>query len=240
VQLSLVIPAYNEEERIGATLQHVCGYLRAQHYEAEVLVVDDGSRDGTAEEVRKSIALCGDMISLLQLPHNQGKGAAVRAGLRQGSGRQRVFYDADGSTPIEELEKMAAAFAAGADIVIGSRALPDSQVEVRQAWYRQTMGRIFNLAERSLGLTRFKDTQCGFKGFTAHACGILLPRQTIERFSFDAELLFIAQRHQLKIVEVPVRWLNEPKSRVNPVIDSVDMLLDLVQIRWNASRGRYD
>ena len=239
MQFSLVIPAYNEAERIGRTLRQVCLYFGAQAYDAEVLVVDDGSEDATAAEVRTCMETYGGIVSLIQLPRNEGKGAAVRAGMKQASGRFRAFFDADGSTPIEEVDQMLGQFARGADVVIGSRALPQSRIEVRQAWYRQTMGRVFNLAERSLGLTRFKDTQCGFKGFTAEACAVILPRQTVARFSFDAELLYIAQAHGLHIVEVPVRWLNSPKSRVNPITDSFNMLLDLLRIRWRAWRGCY-
>lgn len=238
MHLSLVIPAYNEANRIGATLAKADQYLAAQDYDAEIVVVDDGSDDDTA-------ALLDTYTSTTplvwnRLENNRGKGYAVRNGMTQlATGAYRVFYDADASTPIEELEKLWPCFEDGADVAIGSRALPDSDVAVHQAWYRESMGRINNTILRALGVTRFKDTQCGFKGFTAAACDVVFPRQTIKRFSFDAELLFIAAKHGLRIDEVPVRWENSPDSRLNPVTDSTRMLWDLLGIRLKDAQGAY-
>lgn len=238
--LSLVIPAYNEADRIGDTLTKAMAYFARQSYEAEVIVVDDGSSDKTCEIVNNLAADAVVPLLLERLPKNQGKGAAVRTGmLQRASGQYRFYYDADASTPIEEIDRCFALFASGADIVIGSRALPDSVIQVRQAWYREYMGRCFNLLEQLLGVTVFKDTQCGFKGFTASATETCFARQTINHFSFDAELLFIAQKHALNIQEIPVRWLNSPKSRVNPLTDSVHMFFDLLVIRANNLAGRY-
>lgn len=235
MRLSLIIPAYNEEQRLGDSLEQALAYLDAQPYASEVIIVDDGSRDCTrdiatqfARQPRRT------PVKYLSYTPNRGKGYAVRTGMASATGEVRVYSDADASTPIEELEKLWPRFDDGADIVIGSRALPDSDIVVRQAWYRESMGRTFNVLLRLLGLTQFKDTQCGFKGFTRHACEIVFPRQRVFRFSFDAELLYIAKKQGLRIDEVPVRWRNNPESRVHPVSDSLRMAFDLLTIRlWN-------
>ncbi|MBI1317592.1 MAG: glycosyltransferase [Candidatus Hydrogenedens sp.] len=235
MRLSLVIPAFNEAQRLPGTLRLVREYLSRQDYESEVIVVEDGSKDGTAEAARAF-----DGVRVVQMPVNRGKGAAVREGMwKAARGDFRVYYDADASTPIEMLERLWPCFEAGADIVIGSRALSDSDVAVRQVWYRQEMGRMNNRLLRLLGLTPFPDTQCGFKGFTAAACEAVFPRQTIERFSFDAELLYIAALRGLRIDEVPVRWENSPDTRVHPLRDASRMVLDALVIRMRAWRGAY-
>ncbi len=241
VHLSLIIPAYNEEDRVGYTLQVVTAYLDAQPYDAEVIVVDDGSTDATGAVVRPFIERQGKTpVRYVRYEKNRGKGYAVRlAMLEHAGGQYRVYYDADASTPITELEQMWPYFENGVDIVIGSRALPGSEIAVRQARYRELMGRTYNLILRLLRLTRFRDTQCGFKGFTAEACAVVFPRQTINRFSFDAELLFIAWKHGLRIVEIPVKWINSPRSRVRVIQDSAKMFLDLITIRIKDWRGRY-
>ena len=238
--LSLVIPAYNEATRIGDTLAGTAAYFAKQSYEAEIIVVDDGSSDSTSEIVNAFAKTSSVPLLLETLPENRGKGYAVRTGmLQRASGRYRFYYDADGSTPIEELNRCPALFEAGADIIIGSRALPDSVIEIRQAWYREYMGRCYNGLEKMLGVTSFKDTQCGFKGFTEEAAKRCFSRQTIDRFSFDAELLFIAKKQGLCIKELAVRWLNSPQSRVNPLTDASRMFLDLLIIRANEFMGRY-
>jgi dolichyl-phosphate beta-glucosyltransferase len=215
----------------------VQAYLAEQSYASEVIVVDDGSTDATQAVVREYAT---DQTRLVPLARNQGKGAAVREGLwREACGAYRVFFDADASTPIEEVEKLWPVFEAGADVVIGSRALPDSRVEIHQAWYRETMGRMNNVILRALGLTHFSDTQCGFKGFTADACVVIFPRQTINRFSFDVELLRIAARQGLRVKEVPVVWRNSTQTSLNPLTDSARMLWDLLVIRGRDLRGAY-
>lgn len=236
---SLIIPAYNEAARIGETLREVLAYFDGQPYEAEVIVVDDGSGDGTRAVAEGCAGAGKTPLRCLAYGANRGKGYAVRAGMEAAGGAIRVFYDADGSTPIRELEKLWPRFEDGADVVIGSRSLPDSDVRVRQKWYREFMGKVFNVLLRLLGLTHFRDTQCGFKAFTAGAAGAIFPLQTVMRFSFDAELLYIARRLGLRIDEVPVRWINEPKSRVHPVYDAARMFWDLLCIRWRAFRGVY-
>lgn len=239
--LSLVIPAYNEAQRIGATLTTAVDYFERQGYASEIIVVDDGSLDNTVDVVRKIQKTSRVPIHLKRLPENQGKGFAVRAGmLEMAAGKFRFYYDADGSTPVEEVERCSALFDNDADIVIGSRALPGSVIQQRQAWYRENMGRCYNLIEKALGITSYSDTQCGFKGFTAQAAEICFSRQTVNRFSFDAELLFIAAKHGLRILELPVSWKNSPNSKVSPVGDAVRMFFDLLAIRWKNLRHRYD
>lgn len=240
MRLSLIIPAYNEEDRIGDTVRCAVEYLLIQPYSSEIIIVDDGSQDATAAVVRGIESVSNPRVALITLPKNRGKGFAVRTGMLEGAqGEYRVFYDADASTPIEELNKLWPMFDAGADIVIGSRALSESDIQIHQVWYRETMGRTFNCILRWLGLTRFKDTQCGFKGFTAHACDVVFKRQTVHRFSFDAELLFIAEKHGLRVKEIPVLWRNRPQSRVHPITDSTRMLIDLLLIRCKEWLGRY-
>jgi dolichyl-phosphate beta-glucosyltransferase len=241
MRLSLIIPAYNEVQRLGGTLEHVVEYFLRCDYTWEVIVVDDGSTDGTAQVVVPFAERYGEKVRCVGYGENRGKGYAVRFGMLQAAvGDYRIFYDADASTPIYEVEKMWPFFEAGADIVIGSRAHPQSQILVHQARYREWMGKVNNAILRLLGITRFRDTQCGFKGFTRRACEVVFSRQTIVHFSFDAELLYIAQKHGLRIEEIPIRWINSPKSKVNPVADAAKMFLDVLTIRWKDLRGMYD
>ena len=235
-RLSVVIPAYNEAKRIGATLIDVHAYLVKQSCSAEIIVVDDGSADRTADVVRSEFPA----VHVISYSENRGKGHAVRTGMLAAKGEVRLFFDADGSTPIEELDKALPHFDAGADIVIGSRMVQGANVLVHQHWLRERVGRFYNVVLLALGLTRMRDTQCGFKAFTARATEICFTRQTMERFSFDVEALCIAQRHGLRIVEVPVRWIISPDTRVHMVRDAVSTLRDLLAIRRNLLRGVYD
>jgi len=235
VRLSFIIPAYNEARRIGPTLHDAETYLARQPFESEIIVVDDGSLDNTAQVVHDSFP----GVKLIRYHPNCGKGHAVKVGMQQAVGDIRVFSDADGSTPIQELEKFWPCFDAGADIVIGSRSMPKSDIEVRQHFLRETMGRIFNLFVKSLVITGYIDTQCGFKGFTRHASGIVFPRQRLDGFSFDTELLFIAQKHGLRVMQVPIRWRNSARSRVSIFSDSPRMFRDLFRIRINDWLGYY-
>lgn len=235
-RLSLVIPAYNEAARIGATLLDVHAYLVKQPYSAEVIVVDDGSGDGTADVVRAEYPA----VEVISYPNNRGKGYAVRKGMLAAGGEIRVFFDADESTPVGELEKLLLEIDRGADVAIGSRMARGANVVVHQRWLRERMGRLFNLVLHGLGLTPFADTQCGFKAFSARAAEICFKRQTLDRFTFDVEVLCIAQRHGLRIAEVPVKWINNPDSRVHVVRDAIPTMRDILSIRRNLRAGVYD
>lgn len=235
IRLSLVIPAYNEAGRIGDTLNQCLNYFSRQAYDWEIIVVDDGSDDGTADLVRREFP----MVRVMSYTPNRGKGHATKLGIGAATGQYRLFYDADGSTPITEVDKIWPLFDGGADIVIGSRSIPGSQVELHQRWLRETMGRTFNLFTRTLLGEPYADTQCGFKVFTAASAAAIFPRQTINRFCFDSELLYIARLHGFNVKEVPVRWINSRNSRVAIVRDSARMIKDLFRIRLNALRGKY-
>jgi dolichyl-phosphate beta-glucosyltransferase len=237
VDLSVIIPAYNEEPRIGPSLERVVTYLGSSRWTSEVLVVVDGSRDRTAEVVR---GVATDVpIRVLDSGVNHGKGSCVRRGMLEALGDLRVFSDADLSTPIEEVERLAATVAAGYDVAIGSRHLPGSRIEIRQPWWRQAMGRAFNACTRRLVMTGIRDTQCGFKLFSADAARRIFPRQRIEHFGFDVELLWIARRLGLRVAEIPVTWIDDPRSTVRPISDAARMLVDLVRIRRADRKGLY-
>ena len=239
--ISLIIPAYNEERRIVDTLEKADAFFQMQPYAAEIIVVDDGSNDKTVEQVEAFQKRASTPLHLERLPENRGKGAAVRQGmLHRAQGQYRFFFDADSSTPIEELLRCDDLLEGRCDVLIGSRALPESKIHQRQAWYRTTMGRCFNRIARMLSLTVYSDTQCGFKGFTQEAAELCFSRQTIEGFGFDAEILYIAAKHGLRIVELPVNWYNSPQSKVNPLFDASRMFLDLLGVLKNNRTGRYD
>ncbi len=240
ISLSIVIPAYNEEKRLPETLACVLGYLRRREWSfAEILVVDDGSRDGTASVVERA-RQAEPAIRLLRNPGNRGKGYSVRHGMLEAKGGWVLFSDADLSAPIEELDKLLeVARTRGASVVIGSRALDRSLIEVHQSAFRETAGRIFNRLMRILTGLPFKDTQCGFKLFEARAAKEVFRRQRLDRFGFDAEVLFIARRRGYRMEEVPVRWSHSEGTKVSMFRDSVNMFLDLLRVRWNQARGRY-
>lgn len=235
LHLSVIIPAYNEAARIGGTLDRFQAYLSAQPYSSEVLVVDDGSEDDTARVVREGYPAA----RLISNERNRGKGFALRHGLAEAGGEYRLVYDADGSTPVEDIEKLWPLFEAGAAVVIGSRALPESEVRVRQPIYRQKMGRMFNLLLRCLRLTRFRDTQCGFKALTKEASDAIVPRLTRDGYGLDCELLYAAERRGMRVDEMPVIWINSLDSRVKPILDSIEMTREVLIVRWNAWLGRY-
>ncbi len=240
ISISVVIPAYNEEQRLPATLASVLDYLGSRGWASyEVLVVNDGSRDDTARVVRE-FAAGHPCVKLVENPGNRGKGYSVRHGMLKARGEWVLFTDSDLSAPIEELDKLLeAARAAKAAVAIGSRALDRTLIEIHQSWFRETAGRIFNLLMRILTGLSFKDTQCGFKLFDARAAQEIFSRQRIERWGFDAEVLFIARKLGFKTVEVPVRWSHAEGTKVNMLSDSANMFLDLVRIRWNHIRGLY-
>ena len=238
ITYSIVIPAYNEGKRLGATLEKVLGYVREQGWNAEVVVVNDGSRDNTAELVR-AFSAKDSTLRLIENPGNRGKGYAVRNGMLNARGEVIVFSDADLSSPIEEMPKLLAALAAGADIAIGSRWLRAELQTQRQSLHRQLFGRVFNVLNRAILGLQFKDTQCGFKAFTRRAALMILPLQRIERWGFDPEILFLARKFGFRVEEVAVRWGHVGGTRINPLIDGARMFQEMVRIRWNDLEGRY-
>jgi dolichyl-phosphate beta-glucosyltransferase len=235
---SIVIPAYNEAARIPGTLESVVECVRSKQWHAEILVVDDGSKDATAEVVN-AIAAHAPEVRLIRNPGNRGKGFSVRNGLLQALGEIVMFTDADLSAPIEEAERLFAAIADGADIAIGSRWLERTRQTIRQPLYRQLFGRCFNGVTRAVMGLPFADTQCGFKAFTRAAAQTVFQLQTIERWGFDPEILFIALKRGYRIDEVPVSWAHDERSRISYLKDGMRMLEDIAIVRWNALRGRY-
>ena len=235
---SIVIPAFNESGRIPATLQSVLECVRGHGWTAEVIVVDDGSRDRTAEVVREFAAGAPE-VRLIQNSRNRGKGYSVRAGMLQALGEVVMFTDADLSAPIEEAEGLFAAIRQGADIAIGSRWLARSRQTIRQPLYRQFFGRCFNAVTRAVMGLPFADTQCGFKAFTHAAAQALFQLQTIERWGFDPEILFIARKRGYRVAEVPVSWAHDERTQISYLTDGVRMLEDIAIVRWNALVGRY-
>ena len=236
---SIVIPAYNESARLGATLGKVLAYVHSKQWDAEVIVVNDGSRDNTADIV-KSFAEKDPALRLVENPGNRGKGYSVRNGMLNARGRVVLFTDADLSSPIEEAPKLFHALDAGADIAIGSRWLRAETQTQRQPLHRQLFGRIFNLILRlTLGL-HFADTQCGFKAFRRPAVEAIFLCQKIERWGFDPEILFLARKFGFKVKEVPVAWAHREGTSINPLIDGSRMVQEMLHIRWNDLTGKYD
>jgi dolichyl-phosphate beta-glucosyltransferase len=235
---TIVLPAYNESARIGATLEKISAHASHRDWDAEVIVVNDGSTDSTADIVRRHSA-ARPIVRLLENPGNRGKGYSVRNGMLHAQGAICLFSDADLSSPIAEADKLFAAIGGGADIAIGSRWVNPELQTRRQPRYRQLFGRIFNLGLRlGLGL-HFKDTQCGFKAFSRRAAQTLFPLQRIERWGFDPELLYLAQKRGFIIREVPVEWAHREGTRINPFIDGLHMVTEIFRIRWNAVSGKY-
>ena len=238
VSYSIVIPAYNESERIQESLEKIVAFLAQQRWTAEVLVVNDGSRDNTAEVVRK-FAARHRYIRLIENPGNRGKGYSVRNGMLQATGDYVLFTDADLSAPITEAPKLFSELEKGADVAFGSRWLVAKLQTERQSIMRQIAGRMYNVIMRLVLGLKYKDTQCGFKAFNRKALETIFTRQHIERWGFDVELLFLAQKFGLKIVEVPVQWAHDDRSKINPLVDGIKMFGEMLSIRWNSVVGRY-
>ncbi|MCB0352187.1 MAG: glycosyltransferase family 2 protein [Bdellovibrionales bacterium] len=228
-EISVVIPAFNEEWRLPPTLIDVIDFFDNSGRTYEIVVVDDGSRDSTSAVVKK-FSRVRSQVRLLRIPRNSGKGYAIRSGVQNAKGHQILFADADGSTPISEYNRLAKALE-NSEIAIGSRALRSEEVSVRTSLHRRALGRVFNLLVNQILLPDFRDTQCGFKLFRAPVARFLFHLQQSDGFSFDCEILYLAKRAQFSIAEVPVNWVNVPGSKVNLVLDSMKMLRDLFIFR---------
>jgi dolichyl-phosphate beta-glucosyltransferase len=230
VYLSLIIPAYNEALRLRPSLEKVLAYLRSRDFTSEIIIVDDGSSDGTADVAREVLEGHAD-YRLLRNEPNRGKALSVKRGLLEGRGQVLLFSDADLSTPIEEADKLLAEIRAGADVAIASRQLPGSKLTVHQPWYRELGGRMFGLLNRLILLPGIPDSQCGFKAFTRAAAHRILAHQKLTGWAFDAELMYIARQLGLKIAQVPVTWINDPNSKVKMLTDGMRMVRDLLRVK---------
>ena len=237
VKVSIVIPAYNEAERIGDTLLRISRHLKNAPFETETLVVDDGSTDDTTAVVGKA-NYAG--LRLIRNDMNRGKGYSVRSGVLAATGDYVLFSDADLSTPINELNKLLhAALNENADVVVGSRGIDNSYIEKHQSMVRESGGKLFNVMVRTLLGLKIRDTQCGFKLFRREKVQSAFQKQTIHGFGFDPELLFLMSRQGLKIVEVPVLWSHAEGSKIRFLRDGTRMFTDLLRIRWNSLTGKY-
>ncbi len=239
LDLSIVIPAFNEEQRLPKAIEQIGAFLSARPLRAEILVVDDGSSDATPDLI-ESYREKYPGLRLISNGRNRGKGYSVRHGVLEARGEIVLFSDADLSTPIEEADKLLVALREkGYDAAIGSRALDRSQIVVHQSAFREQAGNLFNRLVRRIAGIDFSDTQCGFKAFRRERTAIIFEQQRIERFGFDPEILFLAKRHGLRVAEIPVRWSHDSGTKVNVVADGIQMFLDLLVIRRNSLRGRY-
>ena len=237
--LSIVIPAYNEELRLEPTIREIVEYCRAGGRAFELILVDDGSRDGTSV-VGRGLAEEFPELRVIRLAANHGKGYAVRTGVVNALGSRVLFADADGATPISEIERLEAAIASGADVAVGSRALRAEGVRVHAKIYRHLIGRTFHLLVEWLADGGVKDTQCGFKLFRSQAAQDLFSRMRMNGFSFDVEVLVMARRRGFRVDEVPVNWTHQPGSKVRLTLDSLRMAADLVRIRAHCLSGEYE
>ena len=236
-QLSIIVPSFNEELRLPDSLERIAAYIYSSGRRTEVLVVDDGSTDRTAEVAASFSGRIGN-LRVLQNGENRGKGYSVRHGMLEARGETVLFTDADLSAPIEEADKLISALQQY-DVAIGSRAMNRDLIEVHESAFREFAGIIFNRIVRVVLWLPFVDTQCGFKGFRRERCRIIFEQQRIERFGFDPELLYLARHHGLKSIEIPVRWSHSPATKINMMRDSIQMFVDVFTIRWNALLGRY-
>ena len=224
--ISIIVPAYNEERRLPATLIDIIDYCEKENMLYEIIVVDDGSSDQTHAVIEKFKRIRSEVRGI-QLPKNYGKGHAVRTGALNANGSLILFTDADGATPIQELKRLLPEIINGADIAIGSRALFNKETAVKTVWYRKIIGRIFNFLVNTFLIPNIADTQCGFKLFTRSAANFVFNHQKSDGFSFDLELLFLARKADLSVKEVAINWTNIPGSKVNLIVDSAKMFIDI-------------
>jgi len=241
-RVSIVIPAYNEATRLVRSIRKVIAYLNDQWPGAELIIVDDGSTDDTARLAEQYFADAGNVSArVIRNQPNRGKGHAVRTGLLAARAPIAVFSDADLSTPIAEMPKLVQAIeSGGCDLAFGSRALDRSLIGVHQPWQREQGGRVFNLIVRAATGLPFWDTQCGFKAFRMDVCRPIIEAAVIDRFAFDVELLYVAQRAGLRLREIPVRWDNDPDSKISLASETFRMVSQVWSIRERARRGQYD
>ncbi|MDC0358373.1 glycosyltransferase family 2 protein [Oligoflexia bacterium] len=226
LNISVVVPAFNEELRLPPTLIDMIDYFDTKGETYEIIVVDDGSSDNTGAIVKKFTKI-RPHVKLITLPENCGKGRAVRTGALRALGHTILLADADGSTPIEELERLQKVMEQGRDIAIGSRAMASTETRIVTKWYRKVLGRIFNRCVNIILLPGIADTQCGFKLFSAPAAAYIFSTQKSNRFSFDIELLYIARKTDLTVAEIPINWVNIPGSKVNLLVDAFKMFCDI-------------
>ncbi len=237
--LSIIIPAYNEEKQLANTLKEIDKYLSKQTYDYEILVVNDGSKDRTAEVGREQVSVIRN-LKMIDNKENHGKGYVVRQGMLEAKGEYRIFSDADNATSIDQIENMWPQFEKGYEVVIGSRDIKGTIIALPQPWWRIMLGNVFNLLVQVIsGLWGIWDTQCGFKGFTARTAKDIFSKCKIHRFAFDVEVLVLAKKMGYKIKEIPVIWRNNPESRVK-FKSMIKMLLEIFQIRKNLLSHRYD
>jgi dolichyl-phosphate beta-glucosyltransferase len=236
LDLSVIVPAYNEEGRLGNTLERIVGYLTAEGWAFEVIVVDDGSVDRTSEIAEACLQNVPHIV--VRNEPNRGKGYSVRRGMLLGRGRLLLFSDADLATPIEEVTPLKAALDAGHDLAIASRGLARSNIEVHESWLRETLGKTFNLFIRTFIMGGIRDTQCGFKLFRREVVKPIFERQTVERWGFDVELLLVARKLGYSVAEVPVRWIHSSDTRIRTGFDGIGMVLDAIRIKWRHRKLR--
>ena len=240
ITLSVILPAYNEQDRLPPYLTSITRYLSQRGDPYEIVVVDDGSRDETAQRVRQ-LAVDTPLVRLIHLPRNSGKGAAVRAGMLAAHGALRLMADADGATPIQEIERLEHALSQGNDLAIGSRFLGsrDKRYRIQARWHRTVLGNVFNKLAQRLGLEGITDTQCGFKLFRNGVAEDLFSVARIDGYGFDLEVLYVARRRNYRIAEVPINWTDQPGSKVRVVGDGLCMFRELLAVRRHAAQGLY-
>lgn len=239
LRLSVIIPAYNEEKRLGPTLDKVCRFLKRRRESCEIIVVDDASTDGTLALAKNWRKKHPQMLRVMTYPHNLGKGGAVRTGVLAARGEFLLFSDADLSTPIEETDKLLKALDDGADMAVGSRSVKGSNIVIPQPALRKLSGWVFRTLTHIITVSVVRDTQCGFKMFRRELGRKIMRFQRVARFGFDVEMIFLAVKYGYRVVEVPVTWADSPNSTVNPFKDGLRMFGNLLEIRWNDLCGRY-